>query len=136
MRATTKLFTLIALWVLATPACTESDPLGDPPDAAVGSLDEVDLPADFTFRTTRPVSVRLTIPEARRLPGHAPRVEIRLSDGGVVFRGNAGKDGSVLLTLPLPRATRALEVTLTHVVDEPQVVAVPVSSTGGVDQTL
>lgn len=87
--------------LLCAPACS-TEPAQTQP-----SLRDVQIPADFTFATTRPVTLDLVVED----PGARERgvaVEVRHPDGRTVYRGPVPASG---LRLPIPKAEQGLDVT-------------------------
>ncbi len=75
------------------------------------SLRDVEIPADFTFATTRAAAVTVAADPAI-LNGQAGSLEIRRPDGAVLYRGPLSADRALDISLSLPTKDNALELRL------------------------
>ncbi len=100
-------------------------------------LDEVRIPPDFHFETTRAASVEVVVAPSRRAAGGPLTVEIRKPDGGLVFHGRVGEASAwkASARLALPKYVTSVQVRLKgEGVDE--TVTLPVDADGAAAHTF
>lgn len=101
------LSTLAFLGVAACAPGTSTDGKSQPT-----SLREVEIPADFTFATSRPTALTVSADPAILTNG-AAALEIRRPDGAVLYRGPLQAGQPLDLSLSVPTKDEHLELVLT-----------------------
>ncbi len=91
-------------------ACAPGAPGGQPAGEGAG-LRDVEVPADFTFATSRPVALTVQADPAV-VGGQAAGLEVRRLDGAVLYRGPLLPDRPLEVSLALPTTDDALELHL------------------------
>jgi hypothetical protein len=75
-------------------------------------LQDVKVPAGFTFASTRPVQVSVTAAESALPARGSARLEIAQADGKLLYRGRAAASTPLTIKLGLPLADAHLVATL------------------------
>jgi hypothetical protein len=102
---------LLAAWALA--GCTLKDsPLVQPAEEApVGaSLENTAVPADFTYQTTRNVTLTLSAEDALFDANRVAGIEITNQKKAIVFQGPMRMGEPLVLNLPLPTKDKSVRV--------------------------
>ncbi len=90
-------------------ACTPEPTANPGASAPVGELRSAQIPSGFDFATTQTMRLRVRA-GALTLPTGADAVEVRRTDGTVVFRGAIRAGVPLDLQLSLPAADREVDV--------------------------
>ena len=82
-----------------------------PPPEGPQSLREVQVPADFTFATSKPVALTVAA-ESGAIGGEQGALEVARADGKVLYRGPITAGERLALNLAIPSKDERVEITL------------------------
>ena len=118
---------LSAALLLVAACAAPVSPTAEPAPA----LDAVTVPADFTFATTRPLTLKLAVPA-----GLQAAVQVRTPDGRVVRERPAGASGPASLRVAVPSDTGRVDVVVRSADGAERVTSVAVPASGVVEHQV
>lgn len=97
---------LSGVFIVGLTACA----VDNPSDSAAPSLREVTIPSDFTFQTSRTVSVQINPSDDVFVDTKDAPVEVRRPDGAVLYRGAVRKGKPLDVEVSVPTHVESLDV--------------------------
>ena len=99
-----RLSSALLLLAVATvaPACSVSTDVEQAPEAAPTSLSKAKIPADFTFATTKPAGINISVNPKNLPAGVELPVEIYSVRNELLAAAKPNDQGKVVLDYPLP----------------------------------